>query len=558
MANTDPDHWFLPARHIPRSPAYTSENSALALVDGQAYFDHVASRVAKMVDGNEIYIAGWRVSPDQHLQPLVGPSPVKFVDVVTSLGIAGVRIRSMLWYVVGSSIALVNSQLTAHPKGNVDFTKAVIKAGGHGILDERLLHKRSSHHQKFIIVQSPGSWWAYVGGIDIALDRWDMPSHKSHPARQREFLDAWHDVQCGIRGPAVTQVWENFRERWDDPRPPARSPSPVPTASPPRIGAPPPVGSLPPPPASAGRQHIQVHRTLVCKNVYSFAPRGEQTCQLAYERAIVRAEHFIYIEEQYLWPCRVVDRLALAVRSNAKLKVVIVLARDYDLPAPMDAIHYDMRRECLQKIKGWSKGQVFAFHLEQNPGSQQVYVHSKLMIVDDCYATIGSMNINKRSATTDSELGVAVVDEDTLTGAMDGEKVTVCRFAHELRVKLWAEHLRVPNHLLRDPIAALQYWPDCTRSSWRSPSKVHHAVCHHSPPRTTTPTDWISLLEAILSELNLPSETEMTVREALAKFRSLPASDFVFGDIRIKIGALLWEQLRKLIRDLLMNVETVC
>jgi phosphatidylserine/phosphatidylglycerophosphate/cardiolipin synthase-like enzyme len=39
-----------------------------------------------------------------------------------------------------------------------------------------------------------------------------------------------------------------------------------------------------------------------------------------------------------------------------------------------------------------------------------VYVHSKLMIVDDVFTTLGSANINTRSMQVDSELNICIED----------------------------------------------------------------------------------------------------------------------------------------------------
>ncbi len=73
--------------------------------------------------------------------------------------------------------------------------------------------------------------------------------------------------------------------------------------------------------------------------------------------------------------------------------------------------------------------------------TEQIYVHSKLMIVDDRYALLGSANINDRSllGTRDSELAVLVVDgkaeRKDICG--DGKALPVRGFAHHLRREVW-------------------------------------------------------------------------------------------------------------------------
>ena len=73
--------------------------------------------------------------------------------------------------------------------------------------------------------------------------------------------------------------------------------------------------------------------------------------------------------------------------------------------------------------------------------TEQVYVHSKVMIVDDMYALLGSANINDRSllGERDSELAVLVSDDNTAHVDVKGTgRPKVVRvFAHDLRMNLW-------------------------------------------------------------------------------------------------------------------------
>jgi phospholipase D1/2 len=73
--------------------------------------------------------------------------------------------------------------------------------------------------------------------------------------------------------------------------------------------------------------------------------------------------------------------------------------------------------------------------------TEQIYVHSKTMVVDDLYAIIGSANINDRSllGERDSELAVLVCDEETHRADINGvgSNQVVRKFAHQLRIDLW-------------------------------------------------------------------------------------------------------------------------
>ncbi|MDK4748191.1 type VI secretion system tip protein VgrG [Leclercia adecarboxylata] len=77
--------------------------------------------------------------------------------------------------------------------------------------------------------------------------------------------------------------------------------------------------------------------------------------------------------------------------------------------------------------------------------TEQIYVHSKLTIVDDRYVLVGSANINDRSLMGDRDSELAVLISDTGHGYTDlnGSRTAVpCRnFARELRQKAWRKWL---------------------------------------------------------------------------------------------------------------------
>ena len=63
-----------------------------------------------------------------------------------------------------------------------------------------------------------------------------------------------------------------------------------------------------------------------------------------------------------------------------------------------------------------SKGSTFDY--------REIYIHSKLLLIDDTFFTIGSANMNVRSMATDSEINIATVDPVSAT---------------QLRKKIWAQ-----------------------------------------------------------------------------------------------------------------------
>ncbi len=96
--------------------------------------------------------------------------------------------------------------------------------------------------------------------------------------------------------------------------------------------------------------------------------------------------------------------------------------------------------------------------------SEQLYIHSKLMIVDDTTIICGSANINDRSQLGDHDSEIAIVIEDqkdTINATIDGETRRVSRLAASLRRFLIRKHLGLiapqDPHYTADPISQLNY-----------------------------------------------------------------------------------------------------
>ena len=81
-----------------------------------------------------------------------------------------------------------------------------------------------------------------------------------------------------------------------------------------------------------------------------------------------------------------------------------------------------------------------------------IFVHAKIMVIDDIFVSIGSANVNRRGYFYDGEINVFSIPQQ-LAYAADNP-------ARALRTALWAEHLNLPpamgSVLLRDPLAAYE------------------------------------------------------------------------------------------------------
>ncbi|KAF7194343.1 Phospholipase D [Pseudocercospora fuligena] len=79
----------------------------------------------------------------------------------------------------------------------------------------------------------------------------------------------------------------------------------------------------------------------------------------------------------------------------------------------------------------------------ENFVQEELYIHGKLLVVDDRIAICGSSNINDRSQIGfhDSELSIVMEDTLPLQSKMNGEEYRAGHHAATLRRMLWREHL---------------------------------------------------------------------------------------------------------------------
>jgi cardiolipin synthase A/B len=230
---------------------------------------------------------------------------------------------------------------------------------------------RFVHHQKSWVVDDTG----FVGGINltaIALGR--------------------HDAYVEVRGPCAADVAHNFIERWNGASEPhAYDDLPL----------------LPAMFAPCGPSRVQIQRMF----------RDDRSILEQYERAIDAAERSIYIENQAI----PIPAIAAHLESALKRGVEIVLL----VPAIPEQGMYAARRNPAYRalFEGVEAlGRYPAFRL----AGIGVYVHAKLMIVDDAWATIGSCNLHSNSLGGHSEMNASIWD---------------AAVARELRCDLFRRHL---------------------------------------------------------------------------------------------------------------------
>ncbi|KAK7998141.1 hypothetical protein PG989_006181 [Apiospora arundinis] len=84
--------------------------------------------------------------------------------------------------------------------------------------------------------------------------------------------------------------------------------------------------------------------------------------------------------------------------------------------------------------------------------SEELYIHSKVLIADDRLVICGSANLNDRSqlGTHDSEIAVVIEGGETIESSMNGQQYQASKFAATLRRQLFRKHLGLLPHQPHD------------------------------------------------------------------------------------------------------------
>jgi phosphatidylserine/phosphatidylglycerophosphate/cardiolipin synthase-like enzyme len=458
------EDWFLSGaeRGNPNTDlrAWTTGNDVRPLIEGSSYFAELLAGVREMREGDLLMFTDWRGDPDERLD---GPG-TEVSRVFCEAAERGVLVKGLIWRSHWDRLQF-SAEENRHLGDDIEA------AGGECLRDMRV-RSGGSHHQKFVVLRHPGRPQldvAYVGGIDLCHGRHDDSTHGGDPqsapiAGVYGKHPPWHDVQLAIRGPAVGDVEATFRERWTDPAPLSNNPiyrikdawereDTHPNPLPPQL----------PDPAPTGNLSVQLLRTYPYRRRgYPFAPRGERSIARAYCKVAGRARRLIYLEDQYLWSTEVVGCFAEALRNNADLRLIAVVPRFPDQPGKIAAVPQLLGRAGVIALLEQAGGDRVAIYSPENEAGVPVYVHAKVCVVDDQWATVGSDNVSMRSWTHDSELTSAVVDPSSC-------------YPRSLRVRLGQEHLGLASGSpLHDPDAAFAAFASSAAelASWHSGGRI--------------------------------------------------------------------------------------
>ncbi|MEZ5735759.1 MAG: phospholipase D-like domain-containing protein [Novosphingobium sp.] len=276
-----------------------------------------------------------------------------------------------------------------------------------------------SQHEKIAIIDDR---LAVCGGIDLTSDRWDTRAHLPEDPRRRRasgrLYPPWHDVTMMMEGEVAGALGELGRQRW-------KRAGGVPMAPcAPQEESPWPKRLV----AEFRDVEVGISRT---RAEYDGEP-GVFEIEALFVEQIERARRFVYVESQYFASRTIAETIArrLAEPDPPEFLLVTPLMADGWLQqAVMDIARIRLFR-ALGEVDRLGRFRAF---VPFTAGDTPIYVHAKLMIVDDEIIRIGSANMNNRSMGLDSECDVFV--DTTRPG-----NAHVCPAIRRIRLSLLAEH----------------------------------------------------------------------------------------------------------------------
>ncbi|MBA3055085.1 MAG: phospholipase [Sphingomonadales bacterium] len=295
-----------------------------------------------------------------------------------------------------------------------------------------------SHHQKIAVIDDN---FAVCGGIDMTTERWDTPDHREHDPRRfkpglvkpsHRTYGPWHDITMLLEGDVARALGTLGRDRWQ-----RAGGSPLEPCVPQHTSAWPPALK-----AEFRDVEIGIARTSAGWNGY---PEVREVEELFAEH-IAGARQFIYAETQYFASRRVAEALAMCLSRPDPPEVILVNALTADgwlAQAAMDIARVRLLHAINDKDPQ-CRLRVFVPYT----GAKPIYVHSKLMIVDDEILRVGSANMNNRSMGLDTEADVFI---DARRPANDRPEVRETITA--LRHRLLAEHCGIEASAVRALLA---------------------------------------------------------------------------------------------------------
>jgi phosphatidylserine/phosphatidylglycerophosphate/cardiolipin synthase-like enzyme len=243
----------------------------------------------------------------------------------------------------------------------------------------------------------------------------------------------WHDHHLRLEGPVVATLEEQFVERWAMEGSLAEfkfatsswSEGQVVVTSSAYIGSGNKLVPLPEPepvPALSGNTAtVQMWRTIPLRWLTpqkSPFVRGEFTVMAGIAKAVLASTKLITICDQYFWSVPLARLLAVQLKAQKNLKLLIVLP-PFGSTSGEAPFELGLRQAALKTLydeleNAANRKRVMVRDVWSYAKKRGVYVHAKSQTYDDQLFVCGSANMNRRSLQCDAELDCAVLGKETV------------------------------------------------------------------------------------------------------------------------------------------------
>ena len=213
-------------------------------------------------------------------------------------------------------------------------------------------------HRKIVVIDGE---IGYTGGMNVA----------DYYLVGTEQVGEWRDMHCRIEGPAVNELQDIFIRFWE----------------------------------KLTKEKLTDEKyfrgTEAGNKMVGIATREPHTTNKImrqfYISALDNAKDSVKIVNPYFCPTSSVIK-ALKRCAERGVKMDIIMSSKYDVPLVPDVVYYNLRKLMKRGAKIW----------RYRPG----FHHSKIMMVDGKYCTVGSTNLDARSLRFDYEINALIIDKD--------------------------------------------------------------------------------------------------------------------------------------------------
>ncbi|MCM3626240.1 phosphatidylserine/phosphatidylglycerophosphate/cardiolipin synthase family protein [Paenibacillus glycanilyticus] len=269
---------------------------------------------------------------------------------------------------------------------------------------DRTNSKYCQHQKAWLMDAGHESETSFVGGINPTFKAFE-PGHIGEGHR--------HDVFVEVTGPSATDVHHNFVQRWNEASERLVVDGVWGHNGEDELLFPTRVSTL------RGHTQMQIQRQVSPGRYSDSYPTpggspydiatGERSVLEQYKQAIDAAQRTIYLENQALPVPEIIAKIEEALKRGVDIVLLVPDPESYVLAFHgMDVKKFFDQMETLCRYENFTL--VGIAGPNGQGGRSNIYIHGKIMLIDDSWATIGSCNLHSNSLYGHTEMNASFWD----------------------------------------------------------------------------------------------------------------------------------------------------